>query len=129
MEANGDCFGLEASGLVRRVGPGVKDYCVGDRIMLLGTSSLATVVTVSESQCVKIPGSLSFDDAVTMPLAYSTAIYSLFNLGGLEKGQGKLYQHNTNCTYTRSPIAVSSHPQRLRRCWSCGHGAGHNGRH
>lgn len=80
-------FGLEAAGVVRRTGPGVKHLQPGDRVMLIARGSFATSITTSEQLCAKMPDNLSFDDAATMPCVYATAIYSLFTIGGLEKGQ------------------------------------------
>lgn len=80
-------LGLEASGIVTTVGPGVKDLRVGDRVFLLSRGSFSTSVTVPEELCEKIPDSLSLQDAATMPCVYATAMYSLFDVGRLRKGQ------------------------------------------
>lgn len=55
--------------------------------MLLGNGSFATNITVDERHCQKIPDILTFEDAATMPAVFATAIYALFNLGHLQKGQ------------------------------------------
>lgn len=47
----------------------------------------ATTVTTLEVLCVKIPDDLSFNEASTMFFPYMTAMHSLMNVGGLEKGQ------------------------------------------
>ncbi len=80
-------FGYEASGVIRRVGPGVQHLRVGDRVMALAGGTFATSVKTTELLCVKIPDSLGFDDAATIPIVYTTAAYSLFDIGGLRKGQ------------------------------------------
>src|SRR6266536_5431244 len=80
-------FGLEASGVISSVGSEVKDLQVGDRVMLFSRGCFSTSVTVSEKICEKIPDNLSFEDAATMPCVYATAMYSLFNIGRLEKGK------------------------------------------
>lgn len=80
-------LGLEASGVVFRVGPEVKDLRVGDRVMLLGDGSFATHIVTPERLCAKIPANLTFEDAATMPAVFATAVYSLFNIGGLKRGQ------------------------------------------
>ncbi len=88
VEIGLDKLGLEAAGIVRRAGPRVKHLRVGDRVMVFATGgAFATVLRVSESHCVKIPDRLAFDDAATMPIVYITAAYSLFDVGGLRKGQ------------------------------------------
>jgi NADPH:quinone reductase-like Zn-dependent oxidoreductase len=80
-------LGSEASGVVCRVGPQVKDLCVGDRVMLMSDGAFSTHVIASEYSCEKIPDSLTFEDAATMPAVFTTAVASLFNVGGLQKGQ------------------------------------------
>ena len=47
----------------------------------------ATTVTTLELRCVKIPDDLGFNEASTMFFPYMTAMYSLMDVGGLEKGQ------------------------------------------
>lgn len=87
VEPNEEGFGLEGSGAVRRIGPNVKNLHVGDRVMLIGHCMFATTALVSEERCVKMPDSLEFEDAATMPCVYTTSIYSLFDVGNLQKGQ------------------------------------------
>ncbi|KAF1962721.1 KR-domain-containing protein, partial [Byssothecium circinans] len=50
----------------------------------------ASRVVTPERLCEKIPSDLSFEDAATMPAVFSTALCSLFNIGGLRKGQSVL---------------------------------------
>nr|ALQ32761.1 putative polyketide synthase [Fusarium aywerte] len=83
-------LGLEGAGVVRRVGPEVKDLQPGDRIMFLADGAFASHVVTPERLCEKIPADLSFEDAATMPAVFATAVCSLFNIGGLRKGQSVL---------------------------------------
>lgn len=87
VEAQENGFGLEASGRVRRVGQKVKDLGPGDRVMILSSCSFGTRLVVPEDVCERIPGGLSFEDAATMPCVFATAIYSIFDVGNLQKGQ------------------------------------------
>jgi NADPH:quinone reductase-like Zn-dependent oxidoreductase len=80
-------LGLEASGVVSRVGPRVKDLAVGDRVMCLGAGSFASHLITPESLCEKIPDTLTFEEAATMPAAYATAIAALYYAGNLKPGQ------------------------------------------
>lgn len=82
-----DGFGLGAAGGARGIGPNVKDLSIGDRVILISHSSFSTLITTSEKLCAKMPDNLSFNDGATMPCVYATSIYSLFNIGRLEKGQ------------------------------------------
>lgn len=85
-----DGLGVEAAGVVCRVGPEVKDLRVGDRIMLLEYGTFASHVITSERTCEKIPDSLSFEDAGSMPAVFTTAIAGLLTIGDLRKGQSVL---------------------------------------
>lgn len=87
VEAADNSFGLEAAGVVRRLGPGVQHLSVGDRVLLIGRGGFGTRVVVSENLCEKIPGGLSFEDAATMPCVFATSFYSLFTVGNLQRGQ------------------------------------------
>ncbi|KAI0096719.1 fatty acid synthase S-acetyltransferase [Nemania sp. FL0031] len=83
-------FGLEASGVVTRVGSNVKSIAAGDRVVCLKKQTFATKIVVEELACSKIPDGLSFDEAGSMIFVFATAIYSLMNVGGLRKGQSVL---------------------------------------
>ncbi|KAF4981694.1 hypothetical protein FZEAL_2581 [Fusarium zealandicum] len=83
-------FGLEATGVVARLGPEVKDLRVGDRVILFSRGSFATSIITSEKLCEVIPDELSFEDGATMPCVYATSIYSLIDIGNLKRGQSVL---------------------------------------
>lgn len=80
-------LGLEAAGVLRRVGPEVKGLKVGDRVACLERHAFSTLITSHELLCVKIPDPLTFNEAATMLIPYATAIHSLITVGGLAKGQ------------------------------------------
>jgi len=80
-------FGVEAAGVVVRVGSEVKDVRIGDRVVCLKQQAFATHIVVEEPDCFVIPSSLGFDEAGCMIFAFSTAIQSLVNIGRLEKNQ------------------------------------------
>lgn len=84
-------LGQEASGVVRRVGSNVKILAVGDRVYALAPNgSLRTNSIVPASLCVKIPDSMTFEEAATMPVCFATALQSLVDVGQLEKGQVRI---------------------------------------
>lgn len=93
--------GIDISGQVESTGSSVSNISPGDRVVINPTVRLekgfsvvgvnqhggfAEYVTVPSSNVVKIPDSLSFDDASTLPVCYVTAIYGLINRGGLKSG-------------------------------------------
>jgi acyl transferase domain-containing protein/NADPH:quinone reductase-like Zn-dependent oxidoreductase/acyl carrier protein len=79
----GAALGLECSGRIVGVGPGVKDLRVGDHVIALASNSLASHVTAKVSQVAKVPAGIDFAAAATIPVAYSTAYYSLVKLAKL----------------------------------------------
>ncbi|KAI1291193.1 acyl transferase domain-containing protein [Xylaria venustula] len=80
-------FGNEGAGVIRRVGPMVKDLRVGDRVIVCGGGTLSVLATVPAILCVKIQDGLSFSEAATIGRAYAKATYSLVDVGGLTSGQ------------------------------------------
>ena len=82
-------LGQETAGVIRRVGSAVLDLAVGDRIFALADGCLRTRMTLPASLCVRIPHSLSFEEAATMPACFATVLHSLVNLGQLAKDQVK----------------------------------------
>ncbi|PKX95178.1 putative polyketide synthase [Aspergillus novofumigatus IBT 16806] len=83
-------MGLEGSGIVRRVGRSVTTLQAGDRVLFAGKGIMATRRIMRVSSCVKIPSSLSLEDAAAGPCVFTTAIYSLMYVGQLQKGQSVL---------------------------------------
>ena len=87
VENQGNGFGLEAAGIIRRTGTNVADLQVGDRVMILSSNCVSTSVIVSEYVCERIPSGLSFEDAATMPCVFATAVHSILDVANLRKGQ------------------------------------------
>ena len=80
-------MGLEAAGIVLRVGAQVQDLCPGDRVAAFGPGTFATSMILPGSRCIKIPDSLTLENAATMPLAFATALHGICDIGQLQKGQ------------------------------------------
>ena len=80
-------FGDDLAGTVLAVGSKVRDFAVGDRVygmdMRLRTASLAEQTLIDQKRIAKMPVSLSFAEAASMPLAAQTA------LQGLRKGKAR----------------------------------------
>jgi NADPH:quinone reductase-like Zn-dependent oxidoreductase len=87
VEATDSRPGLEAAGTLLRVGAEVKHLHIGDRIAVIGPGAFTTTMIAPAAQCIKIPKNLSLQDAATMPLVFSTVIYSLIDIGQLQKSQ------------------------------------------
>ncbi|CCF47052.1 hypothetical protein CH063_15594, partial [Colletotrichum higginsianum] len=74
----------------RRPGLRVLGRRPGDRVMVMGIGTFSTSFECLEMACAKIPDHLAFSEAATMSTVCGTAIYSLINKAGLEKGQSVL---------------------------------------
>lgn len=94
VEGTKEGLGLEGSGIIRQIGPDVKDLKIGDRVLISDHGCFSTRLVTSSRLCVKMPDDLSFEEAATMPCVYSTAIYSLLTIGRLEKDQVRLSKSN-----------------------------------
>jgi NADPH:quinone reductase-like Zn-dependent oxidoreductase len=55
--------------------------------MLLDQRLFATLATISEQRCVKLPDDLGLDYGASMPVVYTTSLHALLNIGGLVRGQ------------------------------------------
>jgi hypothetical protein len=95
VELSKPTLGHEASGVVRAVGPKVKNLNVGDRVMLAGRSTFSTSIVTSEVLCAKIPDEMTFVEAASMPVVYATAMQALMTVGRLQKGQVRGSDFNT----------------------------------
>ena len=60
---------------------------VGDRVAVIDRKTFATNHITRAVLCVRIPDTLSFEEASAMFFPYATAMHSLVTVGNLEKGQ------------------------------------------
>lgn len=85
-------FGFEGAGIICSIGPNVEHLRVGDRVAFSSVGCFSTSLSMRQSACAKIPDSLSFEEAATMPCVYGTAMYGLMEVARLEKGQVSFFQ-------------------------------------
>ena len=90
-----DSLGCEAAGVVTRIGSSISHVAEGDRIFVVYNGLFATRKAVPRQCVAKIPETLSFEEAVTMPIVYLTAIYAIVTLGQMQKGQSILIHSGT----------------------------------
>lgn len=83
-------FGVEGSGVVRRVGSSVTHINVGDSVIVVGDGLLCTRRIVSGERCFPLADSISLEDAAIIACVYGTVILSLIRIGRLQKGQSVL---------------------------------------
>ncbi|MCE7877974.1 MAG: SDR family NAD(P)-dependent oxidoreductase, partial [Betaproteobacteria bacterium PRO3] len=79
--------GSEASGVVRAVGAGVTRLAVGDAVVTIARSALATHVLAPAHATVAMPSNLDFERAAGLPIVFLTACHALEDLARLQRGE------------------------------------------
>lgn len=83
-----DLPGLEGSGTVARVGPGVTEWSVGDEVCaLLPGGGYAEYVTTPAAHALPIPKGMGMKEAACLPETYYTVWSNVFMRGGLKAGE------------------------------------------
>ena len=80
-------IGMEASGVVRRVGKSVQQLMPGDEVVLVGGGCIANRVVVEQHRVFAKPPGLSMEEAASSLSVLTTAYYALIHLARLRKGQ------------------------------------------
>jgi putative PIG3 family NAD(P)H quinone oxidoreductase len=83
-----DLPGLEGSGTVAAVGPGVSEWSVGDEVCaLLPGGGYAEYVTTPAAHALPIPKGMGLKEAACLPETYYTVWSNVFMRGGLKAGE------------------------------------------
>ena len=85
--AMGREVGMEGSGIVRRVGPRVRNCHVGDEVAFIQGGCVANRVVLDEHHVFAKPARLGMEETASTLSAYVTAYYSLIHLARLRRGQ------------------------------------------
>jgi tumor protein p53-inducible protein 3 len=86
-----ETLGLECAGIVSEVGSGVQGWREGDRAMaLLAGGGYASEVIVHHGSAMKVPPSLSDEEAAAVPEVFLTAFLNLFLLARVREGETAL---------------------------------------
>ncbi|KAF5844025.1 hypothetical protein GGP41_009349 [Bipolaris sorokiniana] len=80
-------LGFEAAGVVKQVSSSVANYAPGDRVMVWNKGCFANRVRTVPARVHRIPDSLSFEDAATLPVVYVTSLHALFDMSNLSAGK------------------------------------------
>ena len=90
-DVRSDVPGLEMAGVVAGAGDRVQGFKPGDRVFaLLGGAGYAEKVVVHQEMALQMPGSLTFQEAASIPEVFMTAYDALFNWCGLKMGERAL---------------------------------------
>jgi putative PIG3 family NAD(P)H quinone oxidoreductase len=91
LPGESDVLGLEIAGTIIELGKYVTDWHVGDRVMaLVGGGGYAQFATAYASHLIRIPESMSFQEAACICETYITAYLNLFRIASLRNGQSVL---------------------------------------
>ncbi len=83
----GQTLGMELSGVVKAVGPGVEDFKPGDEVIAFAPASFASETVTSVGAVIPKPPELSFAAAATIPAAFYTAYHALIELAQIQPGE------------------------------------------
>ncbi len=131
-------MGLDIAGELALLGPGVKGWAIGDRVLvdpidrvrggLMGETvhgGLAERCLVGSHQLISIPDGVSFEGAAALPVAYGTAHRMMLTQGQVEAGEkvlilGAAGGVGTCCIFLAKMagaevIACANSPEKLER--------------
>ncbi|NND40671.1 MAG: NAD(P)H-quinone oxidoreductase [Silicimonas sp.] len=92
-----DLPGLEASGVIVEVGPGVSEWSVGDSVCaLLPGGGYAEYAVTPAAHCLPVPDGMPLDRAACLPETYFTVWTNVFMRGGLKAGETFLVHGGTS---------------------------------
>lgn len=123
--------GLEVSGTVRALGPGVTTWQPGDRVVaLLEGGGYAEQVVARASQLLPVPQGVDLVDAAALPEAVCTAWTNLVDTGHLRAGETVLVQGGSGgvgsvaiqlaAALGARVVATAGGPERVARCVELG---------
>lgn len=84
---SGASLGLEFAGVVSRVGPHVRDFRPGDKVMGFGSACFASHVVTRADAVAPMPENWSFESAATVPTVFFTVYYALKHLADLQPNE------------------------------------------
>ncbi len=83
-------LGVDAAGIVRRVGACISEFKVGDKIIMYGHGAHRSIHRSRAALCSPMPDGMSFEEAATFPAVHATAWNALVRLARVQKGQSIL---------------------------------------
>jgi len=122
-----EILGLEVAGVVEELGPGVSGWKVGDRVVsLVGGGGYAEYAVAYANHLMRIPESVSFEEAACICESYITAFLNVFIIGGLQDGETALLHGGGGGVNTaaiqlckalapNSKLIVTASPEKIER--------------
>ena len=87
VPAMGDGLGVECAGRVVKLGPGVTEFTVGERVLAMVPGSLSRFICAPVATTVSLPATIDDRAAATIPITFLTAAYALESLAHLRPGE------------------------------------------
>jgi putative PIG3 family NAD(P)H quinone oxidoreductase len=127
-----DILGLEVAGTVAELGPGVDGWQPGDRVLsLVGGGGYGEQAVAYADHLMRIPGSMSFEEAACVCESYITAFLNVFLIGRLEDGDAVLVHGGgggvanaaiqiCKALTPRTLVIATAHPSKLERVGALG---------
>ena len=122
-----EILGLEVSGTIEELGSGVDGWKVGDRVIsLVGGGGYAEYAVAYASHLMRIPESMSFEEAACICESYITAFLNVFMIGDFQDGQTAILHGGGGGVNTaaiqlckaltpNSKLIVTAHPSKMDR--------------
>jgi NADPH:quinone reductase len=127
-----EILGLEVSGVIEELGAGVTGWSVGDRVVsLVGGGGYAEFAVAYANHLMRIPESMSFEEAACICESYITAFLNVFMIGGLQDGETALLHGGGGGVNTaaiqlckaltpKSKLIVTASPEKMQRVQELG---------
>jgi len=80
-------LGDECAGRIVAIGEGVREFHIGDEVIAITHNAFGEFVAVDARLVVLKPSNQSFEEAATIPVAFSTAYHALCHIGKLTQGE------------------------------------------
>ncbi|MFM8548798.1 MAG: zinc-binding dehydrogenase [Betaproteobacteria bacterium] len=84
--------GVEFAGEVVEMGPAVRGFAPGDRVMAMGQGAFAEFARIDHRLAMRAPHTVDWAHAATAPVALMTAHDALITRAGLQRGESVLIQ-------------------------------------
>ncbi|CAD6448954.1 f397abe9-75d8-410a-8065-48fb1933f1d7 [Sclerotinia trifoliorum] len=92
---NSDLLGFEGAGVIRKIGPGVRNVAVGDRVSWAGPGKFRNIERYDSRFVQKLQPKETFEQMSSIMVPFVTAIYGLIHLAKLQPGESVLIHSAT----------------------------------
>ncbi|KAI1124687.1 putative polyketide synthase [Nemania abortiva] len=101
-------LGVDASGIIRRVGSKVTTVEPGDHVATFYSGACRSLLRMHESLVAKLPNEMSLEEGASLPAAYMTAFQAIYEVGRLVPGETILI-HKATGGLGQAAIQMAKH--------------------